>query len=298
MADQRAVPRYESFLTIDDGTRLRYALHGRDDDAPTLVLCDGVGCDGFVWQRLIPTFEGHFRILHVHYRGHGRSDVPQDLGTLTIERFARDLCAVMDETGIAQGVLIGHSMGVQVTLEFYKLFPERVAALVPMCGSYQYLVDTFHDSDVLKRALPYIRRVIKSFPGLVRGAQRAARPELSFLFGLLVELNPDRARTIDMYPYFQHLQVMDLDVFFTSIHHAAQHTADAVLSRIAVPTLIFSATRDSFTPSWLSDEMHDRIPNSEICVLREGSHAAPIEYHDLVELRLEKFLLDHGFLRA
>jgi pimeloyl-ACP methyl ester carboxylesterase len=44
--------------------------------------------------------------------------------------------------------------------------------------------------------------------------------------------------------------------------------------------------------------MHRRIHGSELLVLKDGSHGAPIEYPDVINLRLEKFLIAKGLLPA
>mgnify|MGYP002633846681 CR=1 FL=1 len=290
-----------------DGTRIYYRLSepkgqaavGEPLESPWLVLADGIACDGFVWAHLIPYFAPRARILHWHYRGHGKSEAPADFRNLSVPDLARDLDTVMDDAGVLRAVLLGHSMGVQTILEFYRSYAGKVAGLVPICGSYEYPLNTFHDSTLLKKALPWMRLGVKSAPGIARVLQRVAKPEMVFRFGwLMAELNRDRIRREDMLPYFEHLGTLDLDLFTTMLYYASLHSAADVLAEITVPTLVISATRDSFTPGWLSDEMHGRIPGSEHLVLRDGSHAAPVEYSDLVNLRLEKFLIDHGLITA
>ena len=67
---------------------------------------------------------------------------------------------------LRQAVLFGHSIGVQVALEFHRRHASRVKGLVLICGSYGNPLDTFHDSTVLKRLFPLLRR----FPKLAEGA--------------------------------------------------------------------------------------------------------------------------------
>ncbi len=300
---RKLVPFSDHECEAYDGTRIYYRMSEpaagapSEDPRPWIVLADGIACDGFVWVHLIPYFAPHARILHWHYRGHGRSDPPRDSRNLAVPDLARDLDTVMAHAGVERATLVGHSMGVQTILEFYRSYPERVTALVPVCGSYQYPLDTFHESTLLKKALPWMRFGVKRAPGVARLLQKVAKPELVFNASwLMAELNRDRIRRDDMLPYFEHLATLDLDLFTTMLYFASLHTAADVLAAIEVPTLVISASHDSFTPGWLSEEMHQRIPGSEHLVLRDGSHAAPVEYSDLVNLRIEKFLTDHGIL--
>jgi len=54
--------------------------------------------------------------------------------------------------------------------------------------------------------------------------------------------------------------------------------------------LVVAGTHDTFTPYWLSEEMHDRIPGAEMLTVPGGTHVSPIEQPELLTLRLEKWL--------
>jgi len=270
---------------------------GGAGDRPWLVLVDGIACDGFVWKHIAPCFAGRLPILHAHYRGHGKSGIPADLRNLTLPDLVRDLECILKAFDIPRAALLAHSMGVQVILDAWRVFPERIAALVPICGSFQYPLDTFHESDLLKRLLPLLRMGAARAPGLFRTILRATPASASFAFAWLTEeVNRDLTRREDMLPYFEGLQRLDFQVFTTMLHYASLHSAADVLERIEAPTLIVAATRDAFTPFRLSEEMQRRIRGAELLVLPEGSHGAPMEFPDLLNLRLEAFLLAHGLL--
>ena len=87
--------RSTGFWNAADGTAVWYGLDG--GDGPTVVLCDGLGCDGYVWPYIIDLLDERFTLVRWHYRGHGNSEEPQDLtGTITIEQFTHDLHGVLD----------------------------------------------------------------------------------------------------------------------------------------------------------------------------------------------------------
>ncbi len=77
------------------------------------------------------------------------------------------------------------------------------------------------------------------------------------------------------------------------------HTAWDHLPHVDVPTLIIAGERDKFTPAWLSRKMAEHIPGAELMLVPLGTHTAPLEYRELVELRVERFLRDRlGIARA
>ena len=85
---------------------------------------------------------------------------------------------------------------------------------------------------------------------------------------------------------------LDFDVYFRTLKGLADYDAWEVLEKITVPTLICTADGDLMTPMSVAEAMHRRIPESEFFVFRWGTHYAPVEYHECLNLRVEKFLLE------
>lgn len=279
----------EDTLTTDDGAELWYAQLGEGD--PPLVMCDGLGCDGFAWKYLARQLAPRHRVLRWHYRGHGRSGVPHDLEHIGIDYAADDLASILDAVGIDKAVVLGHSMGVQVALEFHHRHPDRVLGLVPICGSYGNPLDTVHDDNKIKALVPMIRAAAEAFPALARAVTRTFMPaEITLQFALWTEVNRHLVRREDFQPYFMHLAKMDPLIFLRTLEAAADHTAWEHLGRIDVPTLIVAADHDRFTPLWLSQRMHRAIPGSEMLVVPSGTHTAIIELPELIGLRIERFV--------
>ena len=191
---------FQDSLLRPDGTRIYLQVQGEDRGGhPTVVLCDGLGCDGFAWKYLLPELRKSHRVVRWHYRGHGQSSVPEDRDRIGMDFTCEDLAAVLDAVNVRDAVLFGHSMGVQVALEFHRRHPERVLGLVLMCGSYGHPLDTFHDSTLLKSALPYLRKVVERFPFATRRVTGLfMRTELAVELALAVELNREMMKGLMM----------------------------------------------------------------------------------------------------
>jgi pimeloyl-ACP methyl ester carboxylesterase len=279
----------EGFAEGEDGTPIHWSTVGQG--APALVCCDGIGCDGFAWKYLVRDFAQSHRIVRWHYRGHGRSGVPKDRARVGFDDISADLQAVIQATGTKEAVLLGHSMGVQVALEYHRRHPENVVALALICGSHGLPLDTFHDSKALKIILPALIDAAEHYPQAMSLIWRVlAGGELAYQVATHLEVNGRLIRRDDFAPYFTHLSAMDPRLFLGMLKHASEHTAYDHLPNIRVPTLIVAGTADTFTPYWLSEEMHDRIPGAEMLTVPGGTHVAPIEQPELITLRLEKFL--------
>jgi len=280
----------ETTVTTADGTPVWYRRIGSLD--PTLVLCDGVGCDGYVWKYLIPHFENRHRIIHWNYRGHGKTPPPENLDNLGIEECAEDLNVVMEDAGLENPViLLGHSMGVQVILEFYHRYPQKVLSLIPVTGSYGRAIDHVHDTGLARKIFPLAKYMVGNFNPIVKEVWRQlVHSEFGYKYATTFEINGKLVKREDFFPYLDHLSRMDPDIFMRTLEGAARHTAEPYLPDIKVPTLIVAGELDKFTPHWISRRMHTLIPNSELLTLPMCSHTGPIELPDLTNLGIEKFI--------
>jgi pimeloyl-ACP methyl ester carboxylesterase len=278
--------------TARDGTRIAWSSAGAG--GPPVLLTDGIGCAGFIWRRLAPALARRRRVLHWNYRGHGASEPPRDPERSTVDDCVSDLFTVLDAAGEERAVLAGHSMGVQIVLEAHRRAPERVAALLLFCGAPGRLLDTFHDTPVLRKALPWIRSAMDRWPNLSRSAFRAfVTADVLMDYALAFEVNRALVRREDLVPYFRDLSRVDPAVFVRLLASAAEHDATDHLPEIRAPTLVVAGVRDGFTPMHLSAKMHAAIPGSALLVLPGGTHVGPLEHPDLVEEHVTRFLDEH-----
>lgn len=113
---------------VDVGDDVRIHVQDLGRGSP-VVLISGFGLDHELWDRQVRvlTHHGH-RVLCVSQRGHGLSDKP--LHGYDVERLATDLVAVLDQTGVSDATVVGHSFGGQVAFRAGAMAPELVARLV------------------------------------------------------------------------------------------------------------------------------------------------------------------------
>jgi pimeloyl-ACP methyl ester carboxylesterase len=271
-----------------DGTRLFLEQWG---DGPAVCLSDGIACDGFVWKYLRPELAQQHRVVHWHYRGHGRSGPPLQRERVTIADCAHDLHAVLDKANVERVTLVGHSMGTQVCLEAYRQRPERVSAMVLLCGSYGRITRTFHSTDVLHHWVPRVIEWMEQHPGLVRALwSRGPAEFFVFIARMAGEVDSLRTRTEDLLPYFEHIATLDPSLFMRMLLAAGEHSAEDLLPYIKVPVLIVAAERDSFTPTRYAEQMARQIPDVEFLMVPGGSHSSPIEQPELINRRIKHFL--------
>lgn len=90
----------------------------------TIVLLHGFLESVDVWKYFSDKLSSNFRVICIDLPGHGKSPVFE--GHLTMEIMAKWVKAVLDHLEIENCVMVGHSMGGYVTLEFALHYPERL----------------------------------------------------------------------------------------------------------------------------------------------------------------------------
>jgi pimeloyl-ACP methyl ester carboxylesterase len=273
-----------------DGSPLFYESWGERGTPTPVLLCDGIGCDGYVWRYLKNDLGSRFG-LHPHYRGHGRTAAPRDPRRVTIEDLADDITCVLDDALVDRAVLVGHSMGVQVALETYRRHPERIAGLVLVCGASSHPLKTFRGSAALDDLLPTIQKWVVRVPGIVNRVTRWVLPtRLAYEVASRLEIRRELVEPADFMPYLEGMSRIDARLFVAMLSAAGQHSADELLPSIEVPVLVVAGGRDGFTPPDRSRAMAAAIPGSELLEIPNASHTAPIERPHLVDWTIRDFL--------
>ncbi len=253
-------------------------------------MCDGIGCDGYVWRYLRQDLGARFG-LHLHYRGHGRTAAPRDPTRVGVTDLADDVASVLDDALVDRVVLMGHSMGVQVALETYRRHPTRVAGLVLVCGASSHPLKTFRGAGALEDLLPTIQKWIHRVPGVVNRLTRAVLPtRLAYEVATRLEVRRELVEPADFMPYLEGMARIDTRLFVAMLSSAGQHSADDLLPHIGVPVLVIAGGRDGFTPPDRSRDMAAAIPGAELLEIANASHTAPIERPHLVDWTVRDFL--------
>jgi pimeloyl-ACP methyl ester carboxylesterase len=126
-------PESPASVVSADGVPIRYEVHGSGE--PALVFVHGWSCDRSYWDAQVPYFSERYRVVTIDLAGHGESGLERAVWSM--RAFGQDVAAVVEELGLEQVVLVGHSMGGPVVVEVARLLGDRVKLIVG--------VDTFND---------------------------------------------------------------------------------------------------------------------------------------------------------
>ncbi len=287
-------PANHGFVKSFDGTRLFYSVEG---SGKPLIFCYGLVCSSLHWTYQIDHFQQTHQAVWFDYRGHQNSETPQNLDSLTLGNIARDLGTVLDELKIKDAVFLGHSMGVNVVLEFYRQQPERVHGMVLANGTAQRPLETLFGNNALQALFVLLKKAYHRNPALVKRlwSMQKGNP-FSRTMITLGGFNPYLTPKEDIELYADQVAEMDPAILIHLIQNYDHYDATAWLHHVKVPTLIIAGEQDRVIPLPQQELLHQLIPNSRLEVIRHGSHCPQMDLPELVNHKIEDFLneLNYG----
>ncbi|MFW5875146.1 MAG: alpha/beta fold hydrolase [Myxococcota bacterium] len=277
-----------------DGTRISYEVLGQGDRV--LLVANGLGARLYSWQPLVEALWKDFRIITWDYRGLFESDTPKVPRRLALQNHADDAVAILQAEGARRAVLIGWSMGVQVSLDVAACHPDLVAGLVLLNGTYGHVYGSGFQPWFAMPWLPkrlhtiteWLRKHPKTQSRLAAVTRATEWPTVA-----LMTVTSGR-RSLAMRPvlrrYLDDVLGPSFENFMRLFQELDAHSVYHLLPEIQAPSLIVSGMFDLLTPPRLSREMARRLPDAEHIALKRCSHFAMLERPDVVIPKIRDFV--------
>src|SRR3989442_9802636 len=99
-----------------------------------IALLHGLASNARIWDQVAARLAPRFRVVALDQRGHGLSDKPPD--GYDFETVVADASAAFERLGIVRPVLVGHSWGGNVALQFAADADPPPRALVLVDGGF------------------------------------------------------------------------------------------------------------------------------------------------------------------
>ena len=104
---------------------ISYTIAG---EGPCLVLLHGFPMDQRVWEKSSMHLSAYHKVICIDLPGFGQSDILDEFHSMAL--MAQAVQAVLMHEKIEKCVMLGHSMGGYVSLEFASQFPEMLKGLI------------------------------------------------------------------------------------------------------------------------------------------------------------------------
>ena len=115
-----------AFVTVND-VRLFYHEQG-DPELPTVLFVHGTQANASVWSDVIDAVSDRFHCVALNHRGRAPSATPDDPAAYSIEIFADDLAAFIEQRGLESFSMIGWSLGVRTAFSYLQRHGQRACA--------------------------------------------------------------------------------------------------------------------------------------------------------------------------
>ena len=125
------------------------------------ILCvHGITANCRSWDVLAEALVPDYRVMAMDLRGRGQSDKPGQ--GYSLEYHLKDINCLLDDLGIDQAVIMGHSLGAFIGLAFAAEFPDRTDRLILVDGGGDLSQEQF--DEVFIAIKPALDRLGQVFP--------------------------------------------------------------------------------------------------------------------------------------
>lgn len=245
---------------------IHYILHQPKETNPSrppLILIHGAGGSFLSWHPLLRRLQGE-TVYTLDLPGHGESKAE---GRQTIEAYANDIAAFMDELQIPTAIILGLSMGSGIALTLALNFPHKVKALV-LLGSGAKL-----------RVAPIV-------------LENIGKPELfaetvtQINNACFSENTPNDLLALSE----KNMLAAGIQTLQQDFLACDRFDITAQLSQIQPPALILCGAEDKMTPPKYSQYLKDNLPNARLHILEKTGHILTLEQPERVAALIRTFL--------
>lgn len=269
-SQKRAMEQHKT--TVYKGHTIHYRDEGRRHEQ-TLVLLHGYLQNLDIWTPYVLSYMRSMRVITIDLPGHGYSECIDEV--MTMDMMAQAVKTVLDDAGVDQCVMVGHSMGGYVALAFADLYPHHLRGL-GLLHSH-----AFADSDAtIERRMDTCNQVMLN--------------RASYIVGFIPSLFDAKSRLkLDL--EIKDLQDQCLETTSESIIAVQRGMAERpsridVLKKLEVPTLFIYGKNDSRLPVEMGLAQAVEARHAEILVMDDVAHMAHIEDREYVSPRILNFV--------
>lgn len=233
------------------GMNINYEIHGQG--YPILVLHGWGGCINSMLP-IINSLKSQYQVIALDFIGHGKSDFP--ISPMGVPEYTSVVKEFLDNLGITELYLIGHSFGGRVSIMLSSLYPNLVKKMIlidsggikpkksikQLCKVYSY--------KFIKNFLKVVMFNSESYKNLMINYRKKAG---SADYNALPE---------NMKATFVKVVNQDLRCF---------------LKDIAAPTLVVWGENDMDTPLYMGKIIASQIKDSGLVVLNDAGHFSYID---------------------
>jgi 3-oxoadipate enol-lactonase len=272
----------KAMLTLNNGYKIEAngITIAYDDSGITgtqtvpMIFIHGFPFNRESWKHQYNFFRNTHRVITYDIRGFGDSGNNHEKPS--IQLFADDLIALMDDLKIEKAIICGLSMGGYIVLEAIEKYPERFEAII-LCDT-QCIADSIEAADKRHFAIQQIE---------AGGIAEFASAYVKKIFS-----NDTQLHNKELVEKTRHQIISTSPSILTWTQKALLKRRDTsfTLENIKVPALIICGADDTVTPVAQSQYLAKNISNSSFNTIEKAGHLSNLEKPEEFNKLVNKFI--------
>jgi 3-oxoadipate enol-lactonase len=245
-----------------DGCLLNVTVEGRDS-GPTLMLSNSLGATLQMWEPQMAALTKLFRVVRYDRRGHGKSGVSP--APYSMERFGKDVMAILDDLNIEKVHWCGLSMGGMVGQWLGANAPQRIEKLI-LANTSCYYPDPTNWNNRIKAVME--GGIASVADGIIAAWLtkdfREREPQITARLKAMLVATPVQG-------------------YLACCETLSKLDQRELLPRIKAPTLVIAGRHDVSTPVEAGEYIRKHIPGANMTIL-DAAHISNVEQpHNFTE---------------
>lgn len=269
-----------TYLKTHDGTKIYYKHLNKKSSKTPIIFIHGYVSNWTCFKQEIDFFKKEKHpVIYFDLRGHGLSKNPPK-EHITIEDTTQDIKDLMMKTNTKKAIIIGHSFGGLLALNFSTKNPELIKKLIIIDASYKMpeklktLKKTL-DNKLIRYSIKKLfvkskklkKIITQKEPWDVTIEEKQTNPKWFFIKSIL------RSNTQTSYYFAEEILTKKIK----NLH------------KITAPTLIIGHNSDEFYTKQEIINTAKKIKNHEI-IFREGKHDSIVRQPEQITKEIKKFI--------
>jgi non-heme chloroperoxidase len=260
-----------------------------------IVFNYGLVCSNHHWKYQLEWFDQRgFKILFHDYRGHFQSSGKDNLSKITFKQIAQDTEELLEHLKCEKVFYVGHSMGVNVTLELARMYKERISGMILISGTTLPVKGVMFDTNLMEYIIPVAEEGLKRYRDIfdVVWKTQAMNPMAVKLIHSQ-GFNEKMVSKEFIEVYMNRLAQLGPDLFMQLFGEMQKHDILGNLESMNIPSLIMGGDKDNVIPYHLQQLLHQSLKNSELYLIKDGSHVPQVDFPEFINERMKLFIDSH-----
>ena len=237
-----------------DGCLLNVSVEGRDG-GPTLMLSNSLGTTMQMWEPQMAALTKLFRVVRYDRRGHGKSG---PAGTASMERYGKDVLAILADLnidrvhwcGLSMGGMVGQWLGANAPERFDRIILSNTSSYYPDPTNWHNRIKAVQEGGLAAVADAVIA-------GWLTADFREREPAVTAHLKAMLLASP-------------------VEGYLAACEALSTLDQRALLPKIKSPTLVIAGRHDMATPVAAGEYIRSQIPGASLTIL-DAAHISNVE---------------------